>query len=191
MKIPSQKLIKDLTKKTEEFIVKAEGFKNMNEEDLKFRKSDDSWNTLECLEHLNLYGDFYLPEIKRAIEEKNYGPDEIFKAGTLGNYFAKSMLPGSKGMKTFKDKDPISAKLESDVIDRFIEQQKGFLELYQLASKISLNKVKVGISISKWLKLKLGDAFRFLSNHNERHFVQIKNIQDKIPGPAKAKVKAG
>lgn len=181
MKIESQKLLKDLEKETQDFIGIAEKLKGMKEEDLKFRKSDDSWNTLECLEHLNLYGDFYLPEIKRAMSERTYTTDEFFKAGALGNYFAKSMLPGKKGMKTFKDKDPISTKLEIDVIDRFIDQQRKFLELYQLASKTSLNKVKVGISISKWIKLKLGDTFRFLNNHNARHLAQIENVQSHIP----------
>ena len=37
---------------------------------------------------------------------------------------------------------------------------------------INLNKVKTNITISKLIKLKLGDTFRFLTYHNERHIIQ-------------------
>ncbi len=55
-----------------------------------------SWSILECLEHLNLYGDFYIPEIKNRIESSKTLPKENFKSRILGNYFAKSMLPKEK-----------------------------------------------------------------------------------------------
>lgn len=37
------------------------------EHDLNFRISAESWSIMECLEHFNRYGDFYIPEITHAI----------------------------------------------------------------------------------------------------------------------------
>lgn len=41
-----------------------------------------------------------------------------------------------------------------------------------MAQQVSLNKTKTGISISTWIKLKLGDTFKVVIYHNKRHIVQ-------------------
>ena len=42
--------------------------------------------------------------------------------------------------------------------------------------KIDLNKTKTAISISKLIKLKIGDTFRVVVYHNERHLIQAEKI---------------
>jgi hypothetical protein len=39
-----------------------------------------------------------------------------------------------------------------------------------------LRRVKIPISISKIIRLRLGDALLFVTYHNERHFQQIANL---------------
>jgi hypothetical protein len=51
------------------------------------------------------------------------------------------------------------------------------IQLLNAAQKVSLNKVKIKISIAKFIKIKLGDTFQFVVNHNIRHFQQIERIQ--------------
>ena len=92
MTTTSEKLIQDLIERTRININQAEKISLLPIEKLNFRTEQGSWSILECLEHLNLYGDFYIPEIKRKIESANTQPKENFKSGILGNYFAKSML---------------------------------------------------------------------------------------------------
>jgi len=38
-----------------------------------------------------------------------------------------------------------------------------------------LNTIRVPLSISKLVTLKLGDTFRFLIAHEQRHFIQARN----------------
>jgi hypothetical protein len=134
---------------------------------------------LECLEHLNLYGDFYLPQIENHISGASHKSEIEFKSGILGSYFANSMLPKGKlnKMKTFKDKNPLHADLDKTVIDRFLNQQFKLLDLLNEARKVSLNKVKIPISIATFVKLKLGDTFQFFINHMLRHLNQIEDIK--------------
>jgi hypothetical protein len=84
------------------------------------------------------------------------------------------MLPKEKlnKMKTFKDKNPSGSDLKVDTIDRFIAQQKEMLDLLDKARSVDLNKTKTSISITKFLKLKLGDTFRVIIYHNQRHLLQ-------------------
>ena len=177
MKTKSETLILELIEATRQNLNFAELLKAKSKSQLNWKENPESWSVLECLEHLNLYGDFYLPEIEKVIGNAKSKSDPVFKSGILGNYFAESMLPKTKlnKMKTFKDKNPLNSNLNSDTIDRFINQQIKMLGLLDKARSISLNKEKTAISISKLIKLKIGDTFRFVINHNLRHIKQIEN----------------
>lgn len=178
MKISTSEFLNELRNRTEEHLQFAEMLSLKTEHDLNFRTSTESWSTLECLEHLNRYGDFYIPEISRTISSAGKPSQLYFKPGILGNYFAKSMLPKEKlnTMKTLKAMNPIHSNLDKSVVDTFIKQQKKMLELLEEAQYIDLEKTKTSISISKLIKLKLGDTFRFVIYHNARHVEQIKRI---------------
>ena len=178
----SEQLIQSLVEQTRQIINQVEQLKKLDAEQLNFRTHEMSWSILECLEHLNLYGEFYLPEIEKSIQPSKSKWESEFKSGFLGSYFAKSMLPKAKmsKMKTFKDKNPINSKLDKTVIDHCIKQQIEILELLNQSRAISLNQVRIKTSIAAFIRLKLGDTFQFLINHNIRHLKQIetlKNIQ--------------
>jgi len=175
----SEKLIQSLIEQTRQIINQAEALRNHDLKILTWKETAESWSMLECLEHLNLYGDFYLPEMEKKIKESNTTPDVNFKSGILGNYFAKSMLPKEKlnKMKTFKDKNPLHAKLDQTVIDRFMGHQMKLLDLLQAASNKSLNRIRIATSITSLLKLKLGDCFQFYINHMIRHMHQIERVK--------------
>lgn len=174
----SEDLIHSLIKETHQLLKKAEGLKSLDLHKLIWRSNINSWNILECIEHLNLYGNFYLPEIENKIKNSKTKNEQEFVPGILGGYFSKSMLPKDKlnKMKTFKDKNPLHFDLSVDVINRYIEQLNLLLNLLHLSKSVSLNKVKISTSISSLIKLKLGDVFQFFINHMIRHFHQIEKI---------------
>lgn len=178
----SEQLIQNLLEQTQQSIHQAKGFKNMDKLKLIWRKDATSWNVLECLEHLNLYAEFYLPEIERQIKQSTTQPDTYFKSGILGNYFVKSIFPKERlnRMKTFKDKNPLNKNLDHSVIDSFITNQTRLLDLLHQAQKVSLNRVKIRTSIHRFIRLKLGDAFQFYVYHIFRHFQQIERILKRI-----------
>lgn len=174
----SDKLLQSAIEQTRQNINQVEPLKNMDLKYLTWKENPDSWNILECLEHLNLYGDFYLPQIENSIKESNTKNEVEFRSGILGNYFAKTMLPKEKlnKMKTFKNKNPLNKKLDKSVIEKFIDQQMQLLNLLSQSEKVSLNKIKIKTSISNFIALKLGDTFQFFINHNIRHMKQIERI---------------
>ena len=175
----SEKLITQLIEQTKQIIAQAKILKGCELDVLTFRENQKCWNILECLEHLNLYGDFYLPEIESKIAKSITTTEIEFKSGLLGNYFAKSMLPKEKlnKMKTFKNKNPLNNKIDRTVIDTFINQQMKLLELLNQSRTVSLSQTKINISISSFIRLQLGDAFQFYLNHIMRHLQQIEKIK--------------
>jgi hypothetical protein len=46
------------------------------------------------------------------------------------------------------------------------------LSLLEQAKSVNLQKIKASITLSKFIKLRLGDVFRVVIYHNERHLEQ-------------------
>jgi len=174
-------LIADLKARTSELIKEAEAFKQLPAERLNQKSSSTSWSVLECLEHLNLYGDFYSPEIESCIiDGEKINQDPNFKSGWFGEKTVQDMLPKNDKvikMSTFKDKNCLNSDLSIATIDRFIKQQEGMIRLLDLASSVHLEKVKTKITLPL-IKFKLGTTFRFVIYHNQRHIWQANNMQE-------------
>ncbi|MEO1518001.1 MAG: DinB family protein [Bacteroidota bacterium] len=172
-------LIDDLIERTRSHLNALEQLRSLPEEVLQHKTDADSWNALECIEHLNLYGDFYLPEIEKSLKKANIYPAEgTFKSGWLGNYFAKSLLPKEKlnKMKTFRDKDPNGLPLDKSVLSRFLQQQKQTLDLLNRARTVNMTQVRVPTTIARWIRINLGDIFRVVIYHNQRHILQAQRV---------------
>lgn len=178
MKTTSEQLISDLIERTRYNINEVKKMNDLPLQDLNWKPAPDRWSVLECIEHLNLYGDYYLPEIESCIRTSRTMPDDEFEAGLLGNYFANAMLPKEKmkTMKTFKNKNPNGSSLTKKTLTRFLEQQERMLKHLDRSRRISLNRTKTSVSISRFIKLKLGDTFRVVIYHNQRHIVQAQNV---------------
>jgi len=182
MKVKQGILIEELLHITDKAKATAVSFKELSEKELNAKKDPAQWSILECLEHLNLYGDFYLPEMeKQLLRGENINKDAVFKSGIIGNYFANLMKVDNgkmKKMKSPKDKDPANSKLSVLVIDRFLKQADKLKQLLNLGRTVDLSKTKVSISLTKLIKLRLGDTFRFYVYHIERHLLQAqKNVK--------------
>ena len=171
-------LIENLLDQTEIILKKAIEWQLIPHSTFALRPTSESWSANECLQHLNSYGRFYLPAIEGVlIRSEERDSSTQFSPGWLGNYFTKLMRPQvdgklSKKMKSPKDHSPKTMIDSHLVISEFIDQQEKFLALLNTAKKFDLNKVKVGISITPIIKLKLGDVFRFMIAHQVRHILQ-------------------
>ncbi|PKA84511.1 DinB family protein [Ulvibacter sp. MAR_2010_11] len=172
--IETNKLISELTELTRQNIESVERMLPLPMDELNWRKDPTSWSVLECISHLNRYSDFYIPEIKLAVNKNKFPSDAIFYPGRLGNYFTNAIrVKGAlRKMKTLKSMDPIGSTLSKGTLTQFILDQKQLLMLLEDAEEVNLNKTKTAISVSTLLKLKLGDTLRFVVYHNERHILQ-------------------
>ena len=175
MTFSTTELIEDLKKRTERNKTDLQKLMGLSSIDLNKRQEAESWSALECIAHLNIYGEFYIPEIKKNIKSSKFrSSDSAFKSGLLGNYFVKMVGPleESKKMKTLSSTNPLGSDLDEATLETFSHQLDRLLGILDDSSKVSLNKTKTGISIAPWVKIKLGDALRVVILHNQRHMEQ-------------------
>ena len=179
MKIQQEVLLEDLRKDVEVLLEGADFFRKEIDA-LLIPPMPGKWSIAQILEHLNSYGRIYLPQINKAISTSKTKRAAWFNSGVLGNYFTNTMKPKNvfevkNKMKTFKAHTPDNNLNPGKVLDEFVEQQHTLLQLLEMANQKDTNAIRVPISISKFIKLKLGDTFRFLIAHEQRHFIQARN----------------
>jgi len=179
MKIQQEELLESLKKDVEILLECADFFRNEIDA-LLIPPMPEKWSVAQTLEHLNGYGRVYLPIVNKAISVSQSKRAAWFNSGFLGNYFTNMMKPKNvfevkNKMKAFKAHVPDNNLNPGKVLDEFVEQQHQFLLLLEMAKLKDLNAVRVPLSVTKLIKLKLGDTFRFLIAHEQRHFVQARN----------------
>jgi len=179
-KIRSKDLAEQLKADTRRIILQTHHLLQQDPGVLTESPAPGKWSVAQVIEHLNTYGRYYLPLIQKALKESQHAPALEFKSGWLGNYFTNSMLPNKQGkvtnkMKAFKGHIPSPDIDSKQALDEFLKQQALLLELLEKAPHSDINAIRIPISISKMIKLKLGDVFRFIIAHHQRHFVQIEN----------------
>lgn len=175
----------ELAQRTEALAVRVEKMRDLPAEALNQKADAGAWSALECLEHLNLYGDFYLKEIEERLLAAKPAPNaESYQSGMLGGYFVRIMEPKDgkiKAIKTKKPMDPAGSDLPVTTVARFLKQQQRMLELFSAAGRFHLGKVKTGVTFSSMIHLRLGDTLRFLVIHNERHVRQAEEALALVP----------
>jgi hypothetical protein len=159
-------------------------FSSLTDKQLCQKPAPEQWSIAQCLEHLNSYGFYYIPKIDEALQRgirTNLPAQERFASSWLGNYFATSMKPGADGtislkMKAFKNHTPSGELNAQAVIQEFIKQQHQINQLLALSIRTDMGKLRIPISITSWIKLSVGDTFRFLIAHEQRHIVQAQRV---------------
>ena len=179
-KFKSEELIKDLKEDVRRLQEAAEHLKNTEKSKLVYAVNEGKWSVVQCLEHLNAFGRHYLPAIEKAIAVKSGERPAWFNSGFLGDYFTKSMKPKNvfeikNKMKTMKIFNfPNSLNVDT-VMKEYIDQKVKLQQLLDIANERDLNSIRIPVTITKMIKLKLGDTFRFLIAHEQRHMIQARN----------------
>ena len=184
MQTPVDELFEELNELTQKALQFGIALKKIEHYQLKFKPEPTVWNIYECLEHLNLYGDHYLKEIEKALNNSRpNATNKNFQGSLLGNYFVKIIRPVDgdiKKMKTAKTMNPIASDLTLETVDRFISQQEKLLELLKKSKHSDLKRTKIKTTLSNFLFLNLGDTLRFVVYHNERHLIQAGILLNKV-----------
>jgi hypothetical protein len=184
----SSELLEQLQSDIRELLVITHRLKLEDPGMLLEQPAPGKWNVVQVLEHLNSYGYYYLPAIEKSLQQ-NKPSVETFKPGWIGDYFTKMMRPTPEGkvkykMKAPKDHRPNPHLDHVPVIQTFIDQQQTLLNLLEKAKSKNIGSIRTPISISRFIKLKAGDTFRFLVAHEQRHFLQISRTLQHVKKPA-------
>lgn len=188
-KYKSEELLNNLAEDVKKLKECAEFFKDKDKNKLVYCPAKGKWSVVQALEHVNAYNRIYLPVIEKELSLINKEePDAWFTPGLLGDLFTKLIRPknvmevGFK-MKTSRDFSFPNSLNVDKVVQEYIDHQEKLMRLLDTAKKRDLNRIKIPLSQMSSVKLKLGDVFRFLIAHEQRHMIQARNTLRSIGEP--------
>ncbi len=157
----------------------------LSENQLHWRPNPGIWSIAEVLAHLNSYARYYHPAILKKITKTRYrNAKEEFVSSPLGRSAWKSMKLGRANnvKRKFKAPKGHNPSIDQELLDgnelqKFLAQQEELIDILDKSKEVNVRKVKIPISISKIVRLRLGDALLFITFHNERHMQQILNLK--------------
>ena len=157
----------------------------LTEKQLNWRPNPGIWSIAEVLAHLNSYARYYHPTIQKKIESTRFrNAKEDFLSSPLGRSAWKSMKLGRLNniKRKFKAPKGHNPSIDSELVkgtelNDFLTQQQELLQIIESSAEVNARKVKIPISISKIVRLRLGDALLFIAYHNERHMQQILHLK--------------
>jgi hypothetical protein len=126
MEISKTVLIDELSKEVRKQIqIVREHYIPASAEQLNSPSENGGWSILQCLEHLNSYGVYYLPAIAAALDRAGKRTGEMYRGGWLGNYFTKIMSPetGTKKYRAMKGHLPARELDSASVLNDFLNQR--------------------------------------------------------------------
>lgn len=184
-KYKSEDLIDLLEKDIRQVMAAADHLKTADPVKLSYCSKEGQWSVAQVLEHLNQYSRHYLPLIEKSMIHITRDTNAWFVPGFWGNYFTKMMMPKNvfeirNKMKTTKYFVPDKGLNVESVFNEFTQHQNKMLQLLEVARRRNLNTIHVPITITRFIRLKLGDMFRFLVAHEQRHLIQARNALKEV-----------
>ena len=179
-KFKSEELINQMQADIRQIKLAAEHLRQADAVKLSYPPEEGKWSVAQILEHLNAYNRHYLPIIERTLNMSSKEKSAWFVAGFFGDYFTRTMMPKNvyeikNKMKAFKTFSPTRGLNVDTVFNEFMQYQDKLNELLELSKSRNLNTIRIPLSVSKLIRLKLGDMFRFLVAHEQRHMIQARN----------------
>ena len=179
-KFKSEELIDQLEQDIRQINAAAEHVKTADPIKLNYTSKEGTWSVAQTLEHLNLYNRHYLPIIEKSMVHITKDLSAWFVSGFWGNYFTRMISPTNvyeikNKMKTGKAFIPSKGENVDAVFSEFLQHQNKYLHILEVARRRNLNNIRIPVSISRFIRLKLGDILRFLVAHQQRHMIQARN----------------
>jgi len=148
---------------------------------LAWKPDDETWGVGECLYHLWLVNDSYLSKITHVIRRSRFSEpigNVEYHSNWLGTKFIEAVGPGEAGKKTkvISAFMPNKHALPSDIVRLCLDQLVGFDEFLSESEGVDLIRTKMANPTYPIVRLQLGDVFKSLHDHNERHLIQVDRL---------------
>lgn len=156
--------------------------------ELEQRPGAKAWSALEIIEHLNILSGHYVSRLRRAYSGEKVTHGGTFVPGHWGEKLTIGMRPLKDGtipgpMRTLWFFEPKTAKAKGK--QSLLDFQALLAEQAVLLDKATAQGMegpRITSTLGPVLRFKIGDAFRFMIAHQERHFVQLERAM-KVVAP--------
>lgn len=151
-------------------------FSSHSENDLLRSPAKGGWSAAECLEHMTITSNRFLPTFAQAREKavrESLHSSAPYSLDIVGSIFVNILEPpvrfGAPAAANLLPATPTSAKA---ALEAFLDSQNRIVKELSQSEGISMVNVKVTSPANSLIKYNLYSAYRILTAHQRRHLAQ-------------------
>ena len=151
----------------------------LSAQQLNWQPADGGWSVGQCLEHLCIANEVYLPAIARGLEGKPKKPVEKITPGWFGRWFIASFIePSPKQKKTPAPKKIApGSRVETSILERFLASNSATREVIGRAREYDVNQIRFRNPLVSVIWFTVGTGLMIISGHERRHLLQAERVK--------------
>ena len=151
----------------------------LNREQLNWQPKPGAWSVGQCLEHLCVANDVYLPAISSSLLGQPVSAVPDIQVGWFGRWFIGRYIEPSLQSRHARAPKKITpaARVELSVLHRFLLGNQAARELVRRASDYDVNRIRFENPFIPVLRFTVGTGLEIVSRHQRRHLLQAERVK--------------
>ncbi len=152
--------------------------RGLTPEQLNWKPAEDVWSVGQCLHHLQVANEVYLPAMAKALADRTPSPVQDITPGWLGRWFIRTYIePSSRGKARAPRKIAPAPQADPSVLDMFLRSNDVARDLVRRASAYDINRVRFENPFFPLVRFTVGTGLEILWRHQRRHLLQAERIR--------------
>jgi hypothetical protein len=161
--------------------------RGLSDTQLNWKPAQTAWSIGQCLEHLVVGSDLYLPAIAEALAGRRPSPVSAVTPGWFSRQFIERYVaesPAARRARAPKKIQPPS-RVDRSVLERFLRNSEAARALIVRASAYDVNRIRFRNPFVPIIRFTVGTGLEILARHPGRHLLQAERVRESVgfPGP--------
>jgi len=157
----------------------------LTREQLNWRPAPGIWSVGQCLKHLLVANEVYLPAIATALKGRPQSPVPEIAPGWFGRWFIRSFIDPSSQNRRVRAPKKIEPgrEVETSVLESFLQSNQEARELVRMASNYDVNRIRFPNPFVPLVRFTSGTGFEIVTKHQRRHLMQAERVRNSADFP--------
>ena len=148
---------------------------------LNWRPSPSQWSIGQCLEHLLITNNVYLPAIARALDGQApaAAAPEAITPGWFGRWFIRNYIDPETQRAAAKAPRKIvpAQRVDADIVTKFLRSNETARDLFRRASAFDVNRIRFKNPFVAGIRFTVGTGVEIVWRHQRRHLLQAERVR--------------
>ena len=151
----------------------------LDAEQLNQPPAPGSWSVGQCLEHLYIANEVYLPPMTQALVGQSASSVEQVTPGWFGRYFIRTYIDPTTQKARAKAPGKIrpAQRVDADILARFLRSNDAARDLVRRASAFDVNRIRFKNPFVGGIRFTVGTGIEIIWRHQRRHLLQAERAR--------------
>ena len=152
---------------------------------LNWKPSQDAWSVGQCIEHLRVTNEVYLPAIAASLTAGPDGRVQEITPGWFGRWFIRKYIEPSPQSVRARAPRKITpgSQVDPHILDLFVASNQAARELVHRASDYDVNRIRFKNPFIPVLRFTVGTGLEIITRHQKRHLLQAERVKQAADFP--------